>query len=144
MSAPDWRLFIHLVTSLRRVPKRSPEPFVHIARDLAFTLFEMDQRWKTCVHPILSALVEILIPLSLIDRLLEVKLITIPEYERLSHDSIDDEKRSRQLLVSILPRKGPDSFDRLLNVLKETKGQEHVARKLLGEEEKREQKRKVE
>ena len=95
------------------------------------------------MHPILSALVQILIPLSLIDRLLEVELITIPEYERLSLDSIDDEKRSRTLLVSILPRKGPDSFDRFLNVLKETKGQEHVARKLLGEEEKREQKRKV-
>ena len=96
------------------------------------------------MHPILSALVEILIPLSLIDRLLEVELITIPEYERLSLDSIDDEKRSRQLLVSILPRKGPESFDKFLNVLKETKGQKHVAKKILGEEEKNEGKRKVE
>ena len=83
------------------------------------------------MFPVLPTLVEILIPLALIDRLLAVDLITVPEYERLSLDSIDDEKRSRTLLVSILPRKGPDSFDRFLAVLKESKGQEHVAQKIM-------------
>ena len=83
------------------------------------------------MNSILSTLVKILIPLSLIDRLLEVNLITVREYERLSLDSIDDEKRSRTLLVSILPRRGPDSFDRFLKVLKETKGQEHVAKTIM-------------
>ena len=103
----------------------------------------MDERWKTFVFPILPDLIEILSPLALLTRLLAVALITAQEFERLSLDSIDDEKRSRQLLVSILPKKGPNSFDRFLSVLKETEGQEHVVKKLLGEEEKREQKRKV-
>ena len=95
------------------------------------------------MFPILPTLVEILIPLALIDRLLAVDLITVPEYERLSLDSIDDEKRSRTLLVSILPRKGPDSFDGFLNVLKEIKGQEHVAQKII-ESKENEKKRTVE
>ena len=107
----------------------------------------MDERWKKRVFPILPALVEILIPLALIDRLLAVDLVTVQEYERLSRDLIDDEKRSRTLLVSILPRKGPDSFDRFLTVLKESKGQEHVAQKIMetGEnDEQHEDKKKIE
>ena len=95
------------------------------------------------MFPILPDLVEILTPLALISRLLAVGLITVQEFERLSVPSIDDQKRSETLLVSILPRKGLDSFDRFLRVLKESGGQEHVAKKLIGEEEKREQKRTV-
>ena len=83
------------------------------------------------MFPILPDLIEILMPLALISRLLASALITVQEFERLSLDSIDDEKRSRTLLVSILPRKGPDSFDRFLNVLKKTEGQEHVAQKIM-------------
>ena len=86
---------------------------------------------------ILPDLIEILMPLALLTRLLASSLITLQEFERLSLDSIDDEKRSRTLLVSILPRKGPDSFDRFLNVLKETEGQEHVAQKIIGTAEKK-------
>ena len=58
-------------------------------------------------------------------------LITVSEYEELFSDSIDDKKRSQLLLVFILPRKGPDSVDRFLNVLKETEGQKHVAQKII-------------
>ena len=95
------------------------------------------------MFPILPDLIEILIPLALISRLLASALITVQEFERLSLPSIDDQKRSETLLVSILPRKGPDSFDRYLNVLKETEGQEHVARKLIGKEKQCHQKCKI-
>ena len=73
-------------------------------------------------------------PLTFLSRLLSDELITAQEYERLSLDSIDDQKRSGTLLVSILPRRGPHSFDRFLNVLRKTKGQEHVARIIEGNE----------
>ena len=82
------------------------------------------------MFPILHDLVEILFPLEFIDRLLAVDLITVADHRRLSRDSISDKKISRTLLVSILPRKGPDSFDRFLNVLRETEGQEYVAQKI--------------
>ena len=94
----------------------------------------MDERWKKRVFPILPALLEILLPLSLIDGLLSVALITVQEFEKLSLRIYDDVERSRMLLVSILPKKGPDSFDRFVSVLRETEGQEHVATKLLGNE----------
>ena len=81
---------------------------------------------------ILPDLKEILIPLALISRLLAADLITVQEFERLRLPLIDDQTRSETLLVSILPRKGPDSFDRFLNVLKVTEGQEHVAQKIIG------------
>ena len=74
-----------------------------------------------------SILIEILMPLTFLSRLLAEELITAQEYERLSLDSIDDQKRSGTLLVSILPKRGPTSFDSFLNVLRKTKGQEHVA-----------------
>ena len=79
------------------------------------------------MHSILHDLIEILMPLTFLSRLLAEELITAQEYERLSLDSIDDQKRSGTLLVSILPKRGPTSFDRFLNVLRKTKGQEHVA-----------------
>ena len=87
---------------------------------------------------ILTDLVEILIPLDFIDRLLAVDLITVAEHKMLSLDLTDDEERSRKLLVSILPSKGSDSFDRFLNVLRETKGQEHVVQKIMETEVKQE------
>ena len=83
------------------------------------------------MFPILPALLEILLPLSLIDGLLAVALITVQEFEKLSRQICDDVERSRLLLVSILPKKGLDSFDRFLNVLKETEGQEHVAQTIM-------------
>ena len=42
------------------------------------------------------------------------------------------ENRSRKLLSNILPRKGMNSYDRFVAILRETEGQEHVA-KALGE-----------
>ena len=89
------------------------------------------------MFPILPDLIEILMPLALISRLLAAALITVQEFERLRLPSIDDQTRSETLLVSILPRKGPDSFDRFLNVLKETEGQEHVAQKIIGSAQKK-------
>ena len=49
-------------------------------------------------------------PNVLIDRLHAVFLITREEYEKMK--AYDNAEESRQLLVSILPRKGPDSFER--------------------------------
>ena len=101
----------------------------------------MDERWNTHVRPILPDLLRILLPLALIDRLYAVALITLEEFERIK--TYDNTEGSRMLLVSILPRKGPDSFDRFLSVLKETEGQEHVAQQIMGEGQKREQKSAV-
>ena len=83
------------------------------------------------MFPILPALVEILLPLSLIDGLIAASLITVQEFEKLSLPMYDNVERSRMLLLSILPRKGPDSFDRFLNVLSQTEGQEHVAQRIM-------------
>ena len=118
-----------LVSRAPRVPTESPNSLAFV-----FSLpasLRMDERWKKRVFPILPALLEILIPLSLIDGLLAVALITVQEFEKLSRQICDDVERSRLLLVSILPKKGPDSFDRFMNVLKETEGQEHVAQRIM-------------
>ena len=85
----------------------------------------MDERWNTHVRPILHVLVAILSPFALIDRLHSLFLITREEYERIkTYDSVE---ASQQLLVMILPRKGPDAFKRFLSVLEETEGQKHVS-----------------
>ena len=104
----------------------------------------MDERWKKRVFPILPALLEILMPLSLIDGLLAVSLIALEEYEELSLPIYNDVKRSRMLLLSILPKKGPGSFDRFMNVLKATEGQEHVAQRIMENESDKSSERLVE
>ncbi|XP_065836477.1 uncharacterized protein [Oscarella lobularis] len=91
----------------------------------------MDERWNTHVRPILHVLVAILSPFSLIDRLYSLFLITREEYERIkAYDSVE---ASQQLLVMILPRKGPDAFKQFLSVLEETEGQKHVAELIIEE-----------
>ncbi|XP_065839777.1 uncharacterized protein [Oscarella lobularis] len=89
----------------------------------------MDERWNTHVRPFLPDLLQILLPLALIDRFYAVALITLEEFEKIK--TYDNTEGSRTLLVSILPRKGPDSFDRFLCVLKKTEGQEHVAKLIM-------------
>ena len=118
-----------LVSRAPRVPTESPNLLAFVF-SLCASL-RMDERWKNRVFPILPALLEILLPLSLIDGLIAVALITLEEYEELSLPIYNDVKRSRMLLLSILPKKGPDSFDRFVNVLKKTEGQEHVAQRIM-------------
>ena len=108
-----------------------------------FTGFRMDERWVTHVFSILPVLIEVLIPLALLERLYYGGLIALEELQRLLLAIYDDTERSRRLLVSILPKKGPDSFDRFIKVLKETEGQEHVAQLILGTRKKHEQRRTV-
>ena len=121
----------------------SPKHFVDddLALFLTPSLFEMDERWNTHVRPIIRVLVEILLPLALIDGLYAAYLITREEYEKIK--TYDNAEGSRQLLVTILPRKGPDSFDRCLSVLEVTEGQEHVAELIREEGVKCEQERAV-
>ena len=103
----------------------------------------MDERWYTHVFAILPALAEVLIPdLALLERLYCGGVITLGELQKLFLDD-NNAKRSRMLLVSILPRRGPDSFDRFLSVLKETEGQEHVAQLILKTRKKPERRRTV-
>ena len=146
-------MFMHLVSrDIIRSPKRSGPPnllSISLAISLCFCSIVLDpvlEEWTKDGKRSCSQFFPISLKFScllLYSLVFSPSLSSLHEFERLSLDSIDDEKRSRQLLVSILPKKGPDSFDRFLRVLKETQGQEHVARKLLGEEEKREQKRKA-
>ena len=92
----------------------------------------IDERWESNVRPLFSDLVQVLDPHdTFLDRLYGGKLVTNEEYDDLFSMS-SRENRSRKLLRNILPRKGMDSYDRLVAILKETEGQEHVA-KALGE-----------
>ena len=99
----------------------------------------MDERWNT-LRPIFSDLLKIVRPSTFIDRLLDVSLITLEELKRIK--TYDNTEGARMLLLSILPRKGLDSYDQFLSVLKETEGQEHIAQQII-ENAKRRQKRTV-
>ena len=105
---------------LVRVPKSFPEPFVdHIAYCFLLLLCSKWMKDGTRTFaPFYTFLSRFFRPsLSLI--VFTLFLITREEYEKIK--TYDDAEGSRQLLVTILPRKGPDSFDRFLSVLEEPK-----------------------
>ena len=108
-------------------PSRRPWP--------SFPLLMMstliDTRWDSNVRPLFSDLVQVLDPDSFLNRLYSARLVTKGEYNHLLSMSSREDK-SRELLNDILPRKGPNSYDRFVAILRETEGQEHVA-KALGE-----------
>ena len=122
---------MHLVTKKRAFCC----PRLAISFSFTSALFEMDERWNTHVRPILCELIRILLPLALIDGLYAAYLINSEEYEKIK--TYDSTEGSQYLLVSILPRKGPDSFEQFLNVLRKTEGQERVAQKIIGSSEKK-------
>ena len=90
----------------------------------------MDQRWENVVKPVFSDIVQVLDPLALRDRLYSNDLVTREEFQRLSHLHTKEEM-TRMLLVDILPRKGKTAYDRFLDALQKTKGQEHVVEEIL-------------
>ncbi|XP_065843070.1 ankyrin-1-like isoform X2 [Oscarella lobularis] len=91
----------------------------------------IDTRWDSNVRPLFSDLVQVLDPDSFLNRLYSARLVTKGEYNHLLSMSSREDK-SRELLNDILPRKGPNSYDRFVAILRETEGQEHVAKALEG------------
>ena len=95
----------------------------------------MDDSWQLRLAPKFRQVVENLRPLSVLDHLLEKDLIDTEEYKGLRSPWYrTDEDRSRMLLTEILPKKGPQSFQRFCEVLLAIRDQAHIATDILGYE----------
>ena len=90
----------------------------------------MDDKHRDLLRTHRVYLLENLQPKSMIDHLVEKKLLSDDEL-----DEIRAEKKTKEqirLIIDKLPRKGPTAFDKFIEVLKVT-GQEYVATKLCGD-----------
>ena len=98
-------------------------------------LANMDDSWELRLVPKFRQVVKNLRPLSVLDDLLEKGLINIEEYKGLRSPLYrTDEDISRMLLTEILPKKGPQSFQRFCEVLLAVRDQAHIATDILGYE----------
>jgi len=68
-----------------------------------------------------------------LDRLFSTRLINRKQHENLSNMKTTQERVSA-LLIHILPRKGPGSYDKFVEVLEKTEGQEHIVEHVLKHE----------
>ena len=88
----------------------------------------MEREWEENVRHRLTELKEILRPDLICDGLYAQHLLSKPEWEQMRRNfPSTKEEKTADLLVTILPTKGPNSFSRFLSVLRETDGQEHIA-----------------
>ena len=91
----------------------------------------MDERWRTRVQARLPALVQVLDPMALHDRLYAASLVSKEEYDWLCDRSTSREDKSRRLLVDILPRKGRTSYEKFVSLIGQTEGQSHIISAIL-------------
>ena len=91
----------------------------------------MDDRWRTRVQARLPALVQVLDPMALHDRLYAASLVSKEEYDWLCDRSTSREDKSRRLLVDILPRKGRTSYEKFVSLIGQTEGQSHIISAIL-------------
>eukprot|EP00118_Oscarella_pearsei_P014385 m.122912 g.122912 ORF g.122912 m.122912 type:complete len:434 (+) comp37805_c0_seq9:29-1330(+) len=90
----------------------------------------MDSRWDTVVRPQLVRLKQTLNPKPVLDGLYARGLVSRDEWQSISGLRSDGDK-VMELLVLVLPRKGPEAYDGFLEVLKDTEGQKYIAEELL-------------
>ena len=82
--------------------------------------------WDQRVRNQLTRLIEVLRPALLLDKLLEKGIITLEDWLRL-RDLRTEADRARSLLCEIIPKSLESTLDAFCTVLKDTRGQEHVA-----------------
>ena len=82
--------------------------------------------WNQRVQSQLTGLIEWLRPALLLDKLLEEEIINLEDWTSL-RDMQTEEDRSRFFLCKIIPKSVESTLDAFCSVLKDTKGQEHVA-----------------
>ena len=82
--------------------------------------------WNRRVQGQLTRLIEGLRPALLLDTLLEKEIISMEDWAHL-RDMQTEEDRSRFFLCTVIYRTVESTLDGFCSVLKDTKGQEHVA-----------------
>ena len=89
----------------------------------------MDRRWWDIVRPRLKDIQDVLEPSAFLGDLFSEELLRSDEYEKLS--DLDRRRQTERLLIVLLPRKGPECYDKFVDILSRTEGQKHVARLFL-------------
>lgn len=98
----------------------------------------MDERWETRLRPNFPTIVSQLRARTLLNELFAAGLIERRDIIRLRSAVTfpTDEDVATELLLQVLPKAGPGSFDKFCSVLLKSKGQEAIAELLMREEEK--------
>ena len=93
----------------------------------------MDYSWEKFLTPKFHEVVRNLRPSLLLDRLVQERLLEMEEYNELRRDPHrTDEEISRVLLGKMLPKKGPQSFEKFCEALHAVPSQAFIAEKILG------------
>ena len=88
----------------------------------------MSDNWQRYLDPHFANVVQALDPLLFLDKLKEIKLVASEEYTKLHNIlKLESPQACARHLLQILPKKGPSSFGKFLDVLRNTPGQEHIA-----------------
>lgn len=83
--------------------------------------------WNRRIKPHFKELVQSLRPVLLLDSLLEKDVIALEDYSRLQLDMQTEEDRARYLLTKVFPKCPQRTLDTFCLVLRDTRGQEHLA-----------------
>lgn len=85
-----------------------------------------DPKWDQCLRPHFSEVVKVLCLDKLLPLLYSSGLIDRDEHRLLSNDKETEKKRVEVLLLDVLMKKGPGTFDKLCGILRKVPGQEHI------------------
>lgn len=89
-------------------------------------LRSVDPLWDECLRPHFPEVVEVLRPSKIADQLYGQRLIDQEELLFLSEDNPSEKEKARHLLVKILPKKGPGTFEKFVNILKTVEGYGYI------------------
>lgn len=84
--------------------------------------------WRHFVYPKLDQIVQEFNPRYCLDDLLVEDLVNLEEYTRL-RSMTSSHEQARQLLINILPSRGPEAFYKFCDVLRNTSNLSHLVTK---------------
>lgn len=88
-----------------------------------------DSGWNE-IRSLVADLAENMRPRTFMTRLFSSGLVSAKERDELRLSKLTDEEIASELLINILPYKGPGSLVKFIKVLEATEGQGHIARLL--------------
>lgn len=80
--------------------------------------------WNTIVRPVLYEMCKVMSPRELVTNLYSKRLLSSEQLSSLRQ--MPDTDAAILLLTDILPRKGPEAYERFICVIEETEGQEFL------------------
>lgn len=80
--------------------------------------------WNTIIRPVLDEMCKVMSPRELATKLYSKRLLSSDQLHSLRQ--MPETDAAIQLLTDILPRKGPQAYDKFVSVIEQTEGQDFL------------------